>query len=226
MKMENRRSYGLSLCTDGQITYVQDGVEYLSSKGSVVILPKGQSYLIRREKTGHFPIINFDCDGVLCDTVTVIKTENAEQLLGLYKKIKTLSSSRSNKTRVFSLFYEMLHLLTEDNLPTVIKKAIKIISEEYGDPSLTNERLAKSCAVSEVYLRKLFNRHLGTSPKQFVIEFRLTRAKELLCESSLSILKISEECGFSSPYHFARIFKEHEGISPTEYGKKNKVYVI
>ena len=225
-KTENRKSYALSLCQSGRITYIQDGVEYISEEGSAVILPKGKSYLIRRERTGLFPVINFECKEHLCDAVTVIKTENANQLLSLYKKIEALFCYPKNKMRIFSLFYEMLHLLASDGIPFTLKKALKLINEEYHDPTLTNERLAEACGVSTVYFRKLFTKHLGTSPKQFIIDLRIQRAKQLLCENSLGINEISERCGFSNPSHFSRIFKEREGISAMEHRNNNRLRII
>lgn len=225
-RTENRKSYALSLCIDGQITYVHNGVEYVSDKNHAVILPKGKSYELRREKTGDFPVINFNCVGNLCDTVTPIRTENTEELVSLYKKIRALVCSSGNKMRTLSLFYEMLHVLTESDTPYVLREALRIINEQYSSPSLTNERLAAACGVSEVYFRRIFTNHLGTSPKQYIIDFRLKRAKQLLTENARSVREISEDCGFASPYHFARIFREHEGLTPTEYRRKNRIYGI
>lgn len=225
-KMDSRKSYGLALCIDGQITYVQRGVEYTSTKGTAVILPKGESYLIRRDRTGNFPLINFDCAKPLCDTVTLIKTENEEQLLSLYKKIKSASCMPESSLRIFSLFYEMLDLLTEDRVPFILQKAVRRINEEYGNASLSNEALAEECGISEVYFRRLFTSHLGTSPKQYIIELRIRQAKEMLTEGTASVSTVAERCGFSNPYHFARLFKEHEGLTPSEYRRKSRIYDI
>ena len=79
-RMDNRKSYGFSLCADGQITYIQNGKEYISVKGCAVLLPKGGTYFIKRDNTGYFPVINFDCLDFLCDTITVIPIHNANQL--------------------------------------------------------------------------------------------------------------------------------------------------
>ena len=83
-RMEKRKFYGLSLCADGQITYIQNGKEYISDKSCAVILPKGGTYFIKRDKNGTFPLINFDCLDFLCDTVTVVPVRNAEELIADY----------------------------------------------------------------------------------------------------------------------------------------------
>ena len=83
-KMTNRKTYGLSFCKERQITYIQNGREYVSNKDCAVILPKGGTYFIKRDKAGAFPVINFDCLDFLCDTVTVIPVRNAEELIADY----------------------------------------------------------------------------------------------------------------------------------------------
>ena len=89
-RMDNRKSYGLSLCADGQITYIQNGKEYISDNGCAVILPKGGTYFIKRDKSGVFPVINFDCLEPLCDTITVVPVHNADKLIADYERMKKL----------------------------------------------------------------------------------------------------------------------------------------
>ena len=50
-KMTSRKTCGLSFCKEGQITYIQNGREYVSNKDCAVILPKGGTYFIKRDKT-------------------------------------------------------------------------------------------------------------------------------------------------------------------------------
>ena len=224
--MKDRKSYGLSLCIDGQITYIQNGREYLSHKGCAVVLPKGATYTVRREKTGCFPVINFNCLEFLCDTVTVIPLQNAEELLADYERLKRHLTSPDSRAQAFSIFYDMISKLSPDPVPRELSGAIRLIESSFKDSSLTNERLACECKMSEVYFRKLFKKHFGISPRQYIIDVRLRMAKELLTEKTSSIESVAERCGFSNPYHFARIFKEHTGTTPTKYRKANQTHEI
>ena len=217
----NRKYYGLSFCKEGRITYIQNGVEYVSNKDCAIILPKGGTYVIKRDIAGEFPVINFDCLDFLCDTVTVIPIQNAEELIADYERMKKLSYLEGNRSQIFSIFYGMLNKLNSDNIPWQLRGAVKLIRSNYCDMSLTNANLAAECRMSEVYFRKLFSKHYGISPKQFIIDMRLQKAKQLLAEGSLSVSVISEKCGFSNPYHFCRLFKQHTGITPSEYRKDN-----
>jgi two-component system response regulator YesN len=55
------------------------------------------------------------------------------------------------------------------------------------------------------------------SPTHYQQMIRLSRAKELLCETTLRIGKIAERVGFECPYYFSRIFKAKTGMTPGEY---------
>lgn len=225
-RMTDRKTYGLSFCKEGQITYIQNGTEYVSNKDCAIILPKCGTYLIKREISGTFPVINFDCLEFLCDTITVIPVGNAEELIADYERMKKLFGFDGNRTQIFGIFYGMLHKLGSDDIPRELLGAVRMICNEYSDASLTNAKLASACNISEVYFRKLFTNHFGISPKQYIIDVRIQKAKQLLAEGVWSGSVISEKCGFSNPYHFCRLFKQHTGITPSEYRKANLICEI
>ena len=68
-KINNRKCYSLSFCNEGQITYTHNKKIYVSDPHHAIILPKGQGYTIRGDKSGVFPVINFECFDFLCDTM-------------------------------------------------------------------------------------------------------------------------------------------------------------
>ena len=144
-----------------------------------------------------------------------------------FEKIKKLILFPENHAKVMSIFYNMIHNLTPEGcVCNTIAPAIKYIKKNYMNHNLTNELLAKECQISEIYLRKLFKKHLKTTPKQYISEMRLQKAKQLLSEGILKTNSISEECGFQSSYNFSRFFKEKTGLTPTEYTKQNRIFKI
>jgi len=66
------------------------------------------------------------------------------------------------------------------------------------------------------------SKHTGRNCRDIIQETKLQYAMELLDNSELSIYHIAEECGYSSPSHFFRVFREKYGITPNEY-RVNKV---
>lgn len=227
-KMNNRKYYGISFCIEGQITYTHNGKNYVSDPCHAVILPKGQSYTIHGDKKGIFPVINFECMDFLCDTMIVLPIENVDPFIKDCEQIKNLFLFERNRTKIISIFYNIVHRLYATNSPesNTLFPAIKYLENHYSSPNLTNTILARQCNVSEVYFRKLFTKIYGITPKQFIIDTRINRAKQLLTDGILKINAISESCGFSNPYHFCRLFKQKTGMAPTEFMKQNRIFKI
>ena len=224
-KMQNRKHYGMSFCHDGQITYTHNGCEVISDKNHVIILPQGQSYTIHGDKTGEFPVINFTCAKPICDTVIALPIDNPETYIRDFKRIESLLLFETNRSEVMSIFYHILHRISVQNSSCrAIMPAIKYIETHYQDIDLTNTVLAEKCNISEVYFRRLFINCYNMTPKQFLIDIRINKAKQLLSEGILKINAVAANCGFSNQYHFCRIFKDRTGITPTEYMKQNRIY--
>ena len=55
-EIKNRKSYGLSFCAEGKITYEIGGKQAVSDENHAVILPKGRSYSLNGEKAEYFPL--------------------------------------------------------------------------------------------------------------------------------------------------------------------------
>jgi len=221
--MVERKCYGISFCLAGQITYVQHGKRYVSDRDHAVILPQGATYTLTGDKTGDFPVINFTVQEPFCDTITLIPLKKQEYLLYLYEQIRKLSLIHGSRAKQLSLFYTILDTLAEERRPYRLLPALQYLENNYQREALTNECLARECRISEVYFRKLFTKEFGISPKQYIIELRIERAKQLLCEGACGTAEISELCGFSSPYHFCRLFKQHTGMTPSEYRNANRI---
>ncbi|MEE1006635.1 MAG: AraC family transcriptional regulator [Acutalibacteraceae bacterium] len=226
-EIKNRKSYGLSFCAEGKITYKINGKQAVSDEKHAVILPKGMSYSLYGNKSGIFPVINFDCKELLCDEVISLPIQSSDIYIKDFEKMKALSLFEENRAKMMSVFYNILHRLsTESSVHNAILPAIKHIESNYQNPKLSNAELAEKCNISEVYFRKIFTETYKTTPKQFIVEIRINKAKQLLSDGFLNIGAVAEECGFSNQYHFSRLFKEKTGLTPTEYIKRNRVYKI
>ncbi|WP_157019958.1 AraC family transcriptional regulator [Mesorhizobium xinjiangense] len=65
--------------------------------------------------------------------------------------------------------------------------------------------------------RRLFRRHLRTSPRQWLIRERLTQAQAMLVQTSAPLAEIAELCGFCDVYHLSRDFKRSVGAAPSSW---------
>ncbi len=225
---DKRPFYGLSFCLGGQITYTFNGKKYVSNKNNAVILPQGATYSLHGDKEGFFPLINFKAQNFSCDSFIIIPLDNPTHHINNFEKLSDYFLYEDKSLKIFSLFYSMLeHInLEQTHTKNPLYPVISYLEKNISKPEINNEFLAKRIGISEVYLRKLFATHYRTSPKQYILDMRIQKAKSLLTNGVLSITAISEECGFSSLYHFCRIFKEKTGFTPSEYSKNNRIYKI
>lgn len=222
-KMENRASYGLSFCIDGQITYTHNQKNIVSDKSSAIFLPQGQTYTLTGDKTGSFSVINFTCNERLCDTVVALPIQSSSGYIREFNKLMTLSLFEGNRAEMMSVLYHILHSLSlESSVCKTIIPAIKYIEENYHAPNISIDFLAQRCNISEVYFRQLFKKQYQTTPHQFITDIRIKKAEQLLAEGSMKIYAIAEKCGFSNQYHFSRMFKKITGFTPVEYRKLNE----
>lgn len=223
-QMRNRPAYGLSFCMEGRITYIQNGKEYVSDRDHAVLLPMGQDYAIRREKNGRFPLINFLTAVPISDEICTFSIRDVESYCKDFEGMKKLFLLPKNRNKLFGVFYEIIHRIGVQQ-PSNFSPADRIaefLQESFADSELSNASVAARFQISEVYLRKLFLNKYGITPHQYLLTYRLNRAKQFLVEGYLSVTEIAELCGFSNLYHFSRTFKSRVGDTPTEYMKKNK----
>lgn len=222
--MKKRSSWGLSFCKEGQITYTQRGKKYVSDKSVAILLPEGQSYSLHRDKGGAFPIINFYMAEPISDRIQLFPISDPESYISDLETMQRLSLLPKNRARVMSLFYGILHRVSAEQSASYSAFAAieNYVEEHYADLDITNSLIADSCGISEVYLRKLFLKKCGKTPRKYIIDLRMSRARQLLSDGALSVAEIAELCGFSSPYHFSRSFKVNHGITPSEYAARNR----
>ncbi|KAB1228924.1 AraC family transcriptional regulator [Chryseobacterium sp. KBW03] len=81
---------------------------------------------------------------------------------------------------------------------------------------LSIDSIAKLAYVSKSNFFKMFKDELGTSPNDFILQERISRAKELLA-SQTSIKETAFQTGFSDTNYFTRVFKQLEGVTPKSY---------
>lgn len=225
--MQERSHWGLSLCRAGQIRYIHNGREFVSDPAHAILLPRGASYLILGDRTGDFPVINFECLGELGETFAVIELREREQALQLYEQIRRLLPFPESRAAVMSLFYRLIDLLRTESCPPRLLPVLRYIREHACDEGgLSNATLARVAGMSEVNFRKQFSAAFQCSPVRYVTELRLQRAKLLLSESDKPVAGIAEACGFSNPYHFCRAFRRHEGVSPSAWRKENRTATL
>jgi transcriptional regulator GlxA family with amidase domain len=92
--------------------------------------------------------------------------------------------------------------------------AVELMEANIREP-ISQEDLASYIGLSRRQLQRLFQRYLLCAPSRYYLQLRLKRARELLRQTSLSLVDISALCGFVSTSHFSKSYKEYFGHSPS-----------
>lgn len=98
-------------------------------------------------------------------------------------------------------------------------QAVSYIQNNY-DSQMNVTDLVAYLNIDRTYLYRIFKKNSNQSPEQFIIDYRLKRASELLKSDSGTISYIALSSGFQSYQSFNRLFRKRYQISPTEFRKK------
>lgn len=97
-----------------------------------------------------------------------------------------------------------------------VRRAEELMAADPGAPH-TVRSLAESVALSPSRFAHLFTLCTGRSPMRALREARLRHAARLLEATDLTVERVAAACGFSSPFHFSRVFRERYGVPPGAY---------
>lgn len=109
----------------------------------------------------------------------------------------------------------------DKKISSTLKPAIDYIYKNKSE-NITVENMAKVCHISQSYFSRLFSKEMGDSFSNYISKLKINWAKELLEESDMSVSQVSDELGFNEPGYFIKIFKKHEGVTPSVYRKYYK----
>lgn len=149
-----------------------------------------------------------------------------------YRRERSVCESDGTDRRGFYI-YEVLVLLAalwltmrknillppkqqESTVSMRMQKFLRCIEQHYPE-DLTLEDIAESASVSKSECLRCFNLTLQTTPYKYLMEYRLSKAAELLKKTDQPVSNISACVGFHQVSHFGKCFKEKTGYSPREY---------
>lgn len=102
-----------------------------------------------------------------------------------------------------------------------VEPVLKQIETRFGE-NLTVGELSQQIFITPQYLSRLFDRFFGCSVYEYLTNYRINKAKELLItDSGMKVQEIAGRVGFSDVSHFIVIFKKMTGVTPLEYRKMN-----
>ena len=219
-----RPRHGIIYVLEGSAVYeLNDGSSFTAVKDDILYMPKGETYLTHcPEESFHHMTINFNMHGSLA-LPRRRHCESSEKTKAEISRIVSEWNSRTPnyRERCTGLLYLLLCSQLDINhrelsQKPLLSRAMEMLAEDYSQ-NITVAALAESCGISETYFRKLFARVYGMSPMAYISNQRISYARELLTNTSISVENVGYQSGYRDPAYFCRIFKKITGMSPSEY---------
>jgi len=101
-------------------------------------------------------------------------------------------------------------------MPAALALIVAAMHADLNRPWSADE-LSAVTNLSASQTRRLFRKHLRTSPRQWLLRERLMQAQSLIIHNNEPLAGIAEKCGFCDVYHFSREFKRSIGVSPAAW---------
>jgi AraC family transcriptional regulator len=96
-------------------------------------------------------------------------------------------------------------------------RRIKELVHAKLEDDLSLDEMAQSAGLSTAHFARMFRKSTGETPHQFVLRQKIERARAMLRAPDARILDVAVACGFKTQQHFAQVFRDVCGASPTEY---------
>lgn len=190
--------------------------------GRELLLRLYEDFYQKREVSAHeakdlyyklFMVLE-DCRQTL-KLAPVMEPENAMKLLESCFSFKELHQKLTQKTQL--LFEAARSHMPENSTIFLIKE---YIHSHYHDEALSVRDIGSQVYLSASYVCTYFKNETGQTINQYLTDYRMKKAKELLADSRYQIADISSKVGYSNGNYFSKSFKKLTGLSPSDYREK------
>lgn len=234
-----RPEYHLHFILDGKGYFEINGRRHTLTRGQLFVVPPNVSsyvYQADQEKPWYYAWIAFNgtqADRLMAkagfDETHVIRDANIppEEFTELiYEMLKASQLTIANELDRAGYLYLIMALLIESNKPApandqhsvdnYIKHALQYIQFNYNR-NINVQDIVNYVGINRSYFSYIFSQKMNMSPKEYLQQFRIEKAKTLLLDPSAPIAEIALKVGYKDPFIFSKNFKKTEGISPREY---------
>ena len=160
-----------------------------------------------------------------------------QEISDCFRQIDLLCDARPEgyqlavKSLLFRFFFLLISRRPEEETDVAphsgalekLRAILKYVEEHYPEP-ITIEDMAALTYYSKSHFMKFFKMHMGSSFIEYLNDYRLTMAEQMLRSSDAPILEIAGQSGFDNLSYFNRIFKRKYGVSPGKWRGKQSSF--
>ena len=225
-------SFLLMYVLRGQLYAEEEGTGYNAPAGSTVLLDCYNRHRYCAVMPTEFVYIHFDGNNARAFYEEISRNRSrvfrntyfkkqSEKLLQLCASIK--NGEMPSEGEISVLIHTVLCELCEESAAEyafryspVVRRLLRYIDENYSS-KISIPALAGECNLSTQHMSRLFRKEIGISPYAYILEKRMSTARELLAFSDCTIEEAAERVGYSSPVNFANAFKKRYNITPGKF---------
>jgi len=236
-------TYALYHTAAGKGVYALDSVEFHVTEGDIFAIYPDTEIKCTADKKDPWTLYAVSFDGADArlllnasrftpkDPVRHLEEYTSDQVVALMTGIYTYRGQEIySTTQSTAILYALMSLLVktaswdQSAMPpgwtgaVHFHKALDFISQNYSSP-ITVEDIADAVNLSRSRLHQIFLQQVFISPKQYLTEYRVREARNLLEKRSGSIKEIAQAVGFDDQLYFSNVFKQITGKSPTYFMK-------
>ncbi|MGN1100315.1 MAG: helix-turn-helix transcriptional regulator [Christensenellales bacterium] len=163
------------------------------------------------------------CSGALNETSKKynVKFENIDKLQAIEGKSWKLIEFEEQLLEILNANKKIIEPLTKINYQNkkimIANDAEEIVKNNYRDYNLSTASVADKLNLSSVYLCKVFSSVKNCQLNNFINEYRINKATELMKDNELTIKEIANQCGFMNTNYFYTLFKKYKKVTAIEY---------
>jgi len=224
----SRPYYMLHYVISGRGIYHTPDKKYEVKAGQVFVVMPNElvAYEADMEDPWRYCWINFESMLDLSSTFSqyVISIPECAHIFNAFRDCTNITQDR--EWYICGKIFELLSLMdsnkrTERNQThRYVRIAQNYIDVYYIDPELRVSSMAAKLNLDRAYFSKIFNKHTGKSPQQYIVELRLDRAADLMVNQGLPPGEAAQRVGYGDIFNFSRMFKRRFGVSPSTYAAK------
>lgn len=197
--------------------------KYHLSDNAVCFVPAYIEYS-RISANDKLIVVHFDTVNYLFDSIEIFETRRPRMYEALFKAMLRHWNAKENGYvhRCTSIFHKILCECYKENYSSPeninpIHASVQFLENNFKDPNITIDEIAKHSFMSTVYFRKLFKQIYGVSPIKYVINLRIKHAINLIETQYYSLYEVSKLSGYEDYTYFSSEFKRITGVSPSKY---------
>lgn len=228
----SNRHLSLIMAPQGEVIYKSREQRFCLKDNQILLIPQGQEFYFETSSKPFYQklslfILGVNLPGIMetleLNRMEMIAVPDIEPFIQRILELDKLIAAHNEKdmAHMSGMTMELLYELAE-NKASVDKNLImaRMIKSRLGsdmENSTLISRIAEELHLNIRTLNRIFQEKYNMTPREYRLNCRLERARDLLCRSNLTIKEIAQKLGYCNQFYFANEFKRLVGVSPRSF---------